>query len=112
MGLSVREVAPVLDLLGIDRSHGAIWNWTQNLSEDQSDPTPVQSSRVAGDEEQIEVHGEKKCCTPRLTRNRTFCWKSMSSAVPRTLRVLVCERDAVRLVNAAELIQRRRFSIG
>lgn len=26
MGLSVREVVAVLDLLGIDCSHGAIWN--------------------------------------------------------------------------------------
>ncbi len=38
MGLSVREGVAVLDLLGVDRSHGAIWNWTHTLSEAQSDP--------------------------------------------------------------------------
>ena len=26
MGLSVREVVAGLDLLGVDRSHGAVWN--------------------------------------------------------------------------------------
>lgn len=37
MGLSVREVVAVLDLLGVDRSHGAVWNWTHKLSVAQSD---------------------------------------------------------------------------
>ncbi|WP_255191956.1 IS6 family transposase [Natronobeatus ordinarius] len=60
MGLSVREVVAVLELLGIDRSHGAIWNWTHKLSEAQSDPPTAQPSRVAVDEKQIEVDGEKK----------------------------------------------------
>ncbi len=40
MGLSVREVVSVLELLGVDRSHGAICNWTHKLSEAQSD-TPT-----------------------------------------------------------------------
>ncbi len=60
MGLSVREVVSVLELLGIDRSHGAIWNWTHTLSEAQSDPPTASPSRVAVDEKQIEVDGEKK----------------------------------------------------
>ncbi len=60
MGLSVREVVSVLDLLGVDRSHGAIWNWTHTLSEAQSDPPTATPSRVAVDEKQIEVDGEKK----------------------------------------------------
>ena len=33
IGLSVREVVVVFELLGIDCSHGAIWNWTHTLSE-------------------------------------------------------------------------------
>lgn len=37
MGLSLREVVAVLDLLGVDRSHGAIWNWTHTLAETQRD---------------------------------------------------------------------------
>ncbi|WP_252698660.1 IS6 family transposase [Natronosalvus vescus] len=60
MGLSVREVVAVLELLSIDRSHGAIWNWTHTLSEAQSDPPTAAPSRVAVDEKQIEVDGEKK----------------------------------------------------
>lgn len=60
MGLSVREVVSVLDLLGIDRSHGAVWNWMHKLSEEQSSPPTAAPSRVAVDETQIEVHGEKK----------------------------------------------------
>ena len=60
MGLSVREVAAVLDLLGVDRSHGAVWNWTHDLAEAQVDPPTAKPSRVAVDEKQIEVDGEKK----------------------------------------------------
>ena len=50
----------ILDLLGIDRSHGAVWNWVHTLSEAQSDPPMAQLSRVPVDEKQIEVDGEKK----------------------------------------------------
>ena len=60
MGLSLREVVAVLDLLGIDRSHGAVWNWTHDLAETQSDPPTVEPSRVAIDENQIEVDSEAK----------------------------------------------------
>jgi len=60
MGLSVREVAAVLELLGVDRSHGAVWNWTHDLAEWQADPPTAEPSRVAVDEKQIEVDGEEK----------------------------------------------------
>ncbi len=60
MGLSVREVAAVLGLLGVDRSHGAVWNWTHNLAEIQDDLPTAETSRVAVDENQIEVGGEEK----------------------------------------------------
>ena len=60
MGLSVREVAAVLELLGVDRSHGAVWNWTHDLAESQADPPTAAPSRVAVDEKQIEVDGEEK----------------------------------------------------
>ena len=60
MGLSLREVVAVFDFLGVDRSHGAIWNWTHTLSETQSDPPTTEPSRVAVDEKQMEVDGEKK----------------------------------------------------
>ena len=60
MGLSVREVTAVLELLGVDRSHGAVWNWTHDLAESQADPPTAAPSRVAVDEKQIEVDGEEK----------------------------------------------------
>ncbi len=48
MGLSVREVAAVLGLLGVDRSHGAVWNWTHKLAENQEDPlTAAPSSEIS-----------------------------------------------------------------
>ena len=49
-----------LDLLGVDRSHGAVWQWTHDLAEAQADPPTAEPSRVAVDEKQIEVDGEKK----------------------------------------------------
>ena len=32
-GLSVRETVAILDLLGVDRSHGAVWNWVHTVAE-------------------------------------------------------------------------------
>jgi len=60
MGLSVREVEGVLGWLGVDRSHGAVWNWKEKLAETQSDPPMAEPSRVAVNEKQIVVDGEKK----------------------------------------------------
>jgi len=60
VGLSIRETVAILDLLGVDRSHDAVWNWVHTLSEAQSDPPTASPSRVAVDEKQIEVDGEKK----------------------------------------------------
>ncbi|EMA54410.1 IS6 family transposase [Halococcus salifodinae] len=60
MGLSLREVVAVFEWLNVDRSHGAIWNWTHTLSETQADPPTAEPSRVAVDEKQIIVDGEKK----------------------------------------------------
>ncbi|WP_159904778.1 IS6 family transposase [Salinirussus salinus] len=60
LGLLIRETVAILELLGVDRSHGAVWNWVHTLSEAQSDPPTATPSRVAVDEKQIEVGGEKK----------------------------------------------------
>jgi len=60
MGLSVREVEGVLAWLGVDRCYQAVWNWKEKLAETQSDPPTATPSRVAVDEKQIEVDGEKK----------------------------------------------------
>ena len=72
MGLSVREVVAVLDLLGVDRSHGAVWNWTHDLAESQADPPTAAPSRVAVDEKQIEVDGEKKWLYAAIDTESTF----------------------------------------
>ena len=48
MGLSVREVVAVLEWFGVDRSHGAVWNWTHKLAEHQEDPpTAAPSSEIS-----------------------------------------------------------------
>ena len=60
MGLSLREIVAVFEWLDVDRSHGAVWNWTHTLSEAQEDPPTVELSRVDVDDKQTEVDGEKK----------------------------------------------------
>jgi transposase-like protein len=60
MGLSLREVEAVLDWLGVDRCHQAIWYWKETLAKDQSEPPTAAPSRVAVDEKQIHVDGETK----------------------------------------------------
>ena len=60
MGLSLRETVAIFEWLGVDRSHGAIWNWTHVLSEAQADPSTAEPSWIAVDDKQIEVDGEEK----------------------------------------------------
>ncbi len=55
VGLSMREVVAVLELLNVDRSHGTVWNWTHDLAEAQADPPTVEPSWVNVDEKQIEL---------------------------------------------------------
>jgi hypothetical protein len=51
MGLSVREVAALLELLGVNCSHRAVWNWTHDLADTQADSPTAEPSRVAVNEE-------------------------------------------------------------
>lgn len=44
MGLSLREIVAVLDWLGVDRFHGAVWDWTHTLAENQADPPTARKS--------------------------------------------------------------------
>ncbi len=71
MGLSLREVATVLELLGFDRSHETIWNWTHDLAEAQSDPPTAGPSRVAVNEKQIKVDDGKNGCTLPSIQSRS-----------------------------------------
>ncbi len=58
MGLSVRETTAVLEWLGVERSHGAVWSWTHRLADRQPDPPSATPTRVAVDETAIRVDGE------------------------------------------------------
>lgn len=90
MALSLREIVAVLEILGVNPSHGAVWNWTHKLAEAQSDPPTATPSRVAVDETQIEVDGEKKRLYAAIDMDSTLRWRSASIAITRTQSVLGC----------------------
>ena len=52
----------ILDLLGVDRSHGAVWDWTHRLADDQDDPPRSTPRRVAVDETAIQIGTEWRWC--------------------------------------------------
>jgi hypothetical protein len=58
-GRPIREMVAILDLLGADRSHGAVWNWVPKLSEAQSDPPTAEPSGVAVDEKETRLTVKK-----------------------------------------------------
>jgi len=58
-GLSLRERAAILDLLGVDRSYQAIWQWTHRLADSGNDPPTASPSRVAVDETAVQIAGER-----------------------------------------------------
>jgi len=57
-GCSLRETTTILAELGVQRSHGAVWNWVHRLSDSGCDPPTAQPSRVAVDETAIKINGE------------------------------------------------------
>ncbi|GAA0682069.1 IS6 family transposase [Natronoarchaeum mannanilyticum] len=57
-GLSIRETTAVLRLLGVDRSHGAVWQWIHRLADSLADPPTATPSRVAVDELAVRINGE------------------------------------------------------
>ena len=59
-GLSLRGTVAVFKWLGVDCSHGAVWNWTHTLSEEQADSPTAEPLRVAVNETRIQVDGEEK----------------------------------------------------
>ena len=61
-GLSLRETVAILDLLGVDRSHGAVWDWTHRLADNQDDPPRSTPRRVAVDETAIQIGTEWRWC--------------------------------------------------
>jgi putative transposase len=57
-GCSLRETTTILADLGVQRSHGAVWNWVHRLSDSGCDPPTTQPSRVAVDETAVKINGE------------------------------------------------------
>ncbi|MDL0121118.1 IS6 family transposase [Halobacterium salinarum] len=57
-GCSLRETTTILAELGVQRSHGAVWNWVHRLADSGCDPPSAQPKRVAVDETAVKVNGE------------------------------------------------------
>jgi putative transposase len=57
-GCSLRETTTILAGLGVERSHGAVWNWVHRLADSGCDPPTAQPSRVAVDETAVKINGE------------------------------------------------------
>jgi putative transposase len=83
-GMSLRDTSQFLDELGVSRSHVAIHEWVHKAN--LQPLSTVTADQLAVDETMIRLHG------------RAY-WLY---AVIRTLRVLIGERDASRLVNAVD----------
>ncbi len=57
-GCSLRETQAILRLIGIERSHQAIWHWVHRLADSVPDPPRATPSRVAVDETAVTVNGD------------------------------------------------------
>jgi putative transposase len=55
---SLREITLILTELGVERSHGAVWNWVHRIADSVPDPPTAQPSRVAVDETAVKINGE------------------------------------------------------
>jgi len=57
-GCSLRETTAILSVLGVERSHGAVWNWVHRLAGSEDDPPSAPQTRVAVDETAVKINGE------------------------------------------------------
>ncbi len=57
-GCSLRETTTILPELGVERSHGAVWNWVRRLADSVPDPPSAKPTRVAVDETAVKINGE------------------------------------------------------
>ncbi|CCQ36749.1 ISH14-type transposase ISNamo13 [Natronomonas moolapensis 8.8.11] len=57
-GCSLRETTTILAELGVERSHGAVWNWVHRVADSVPDPPSAQPTRVAVDETAVKINGE------------------------------------------------------
>jgi putative transposase len=52
------ETVAILELLGVERSHGAVWQWVHRLANSEPDPPSAQPKRVAVDETAVQIGTE------------------------------------------------------
>jgi hypothetical protein len=78
-GCSLRETTTILASLGVNRSHGAVWNWVHQVADSVPDPPEAQPKRVAVDETAVKINGELSVNVPsssetsrRSSRNDTI----------------------------------------
>ena len=57
-GCSLRETAASLGLLGVKRTHGAVWSWVNRLADSVGDQPSAQPTWVAVDETAVRINGE------------------------------------------------------
>ncbi len=57
-GCSLCEATTILAELGVERSHGAVWNWVHRLADSVPDPPRAKPSRVVVDETAVKINGE------------------------------------------------------
>ncbi|WP_082146656.1 IS6 family transposase [Halostagnicola sp. A56] len=57
-GCSIRETQAILRLVGVERSHQAIWYWVHRLADSVPDPPRASPSRVAVDETAVKINGD------------------------------------------------------
>jgi transposase-like protein len=57
-GCSLRETKEILRLLGVQRSHQAVWQWVHQISDSGHNPPEAQPKRVAVDETAVKINGE------------------------------------------------------
>jgi len=57
-GCSLRETKEIPRLLGVQRSHQAIWQWVHQLADSGHNPPEAQPKRVAVDETAVKINGE------------------------------------------------------
>jgi len=56
-GCWLRRATTILAELGVERSHGAVWNWVHRLADSERDPPTASPSRVAVDETAVRING-------------------------------------------------------
>ena len=57
-GCSLREPQAILRLIGVERSHQAIWHWVHRRADSVPDPPTAKPSRVAIDETAVRINGD------------------------------------------------------